>query len=71
MAKAQPFMPEATYAPVSNRACSRSDLNAIATPKPACKDLDRNGQTRAITVKATYTPVSNRACSRSWIDLRR
>ena len=33
MAKAQPFMSEATYAPVSNRACSRSDLNAIATPE--------------------------------------
>ncbi|ADK19788.1 hypothetical protein LC2W_2788 [Lacticaseibacillus paracasei] len=26
MAKAQPFMSEATYAPVSNRACSRSLL---------------------------------------------
>ena len=33
--------------------------------KPACKDLGRNGQTRAITPKATYTPVSNRAGSRS------
>ncbi|QOP55264.1 hypothetical protein DQM07_01295 [Lacticaseibacillus paracasei subsp. paracasei] len=33
--------------------------------KPAHKDLDRNGQTRAITVKAAYAPVSNRACSRS------
>jgi len=26
MAKVQPFMSEATYAPVSNRACSRSLL---------------------------------------------
>ncbi|KFC37445.1 alpha-galactosidase [Lacticaseibacillus rhamnosus K32] len=33
--------------------------------KPACKDLERNGQSPAITPKATYTPVSNRAGSRS------
>ncbi|PCL28019.1 acetyltransferase [Lacticaseibacillus rhamnosus] len=33
--------------------------------KPACKDLNRNGQRPAITVKATYTPVSDRAGSRS------
>ncbi|ONN73744.1 transcriptional regulator [Lacticaseibacillus rhamnosus] len=33
--------------------------------KPACKDLRRNGQTRAITSKDAYTPVSNRPCSRS------
>ncbi|AWN85269.1 MAG: alpha-galactosidase [Lactobacillus paracasei subsp. paracasei] len=33
--------------------------------KPACKDLDRNGQSPTITIKATYTPVSNRADSRS------
>ena len=33
--------------------------------KPACKDLRRNGQTRAITSKDAYTPVSNRAGSRS------
>ena len=33
--------------------------------KPACKDLERNGQKRAITSEATYTPVSNRAGSRS------
>ncbi|KIC96759.1 Malolactic regulator [Lacticaseibacillus rhamnosus] len=33
--------------------------------KPACKDLKRNGQSPAITLKATYTPVSNRAGSRS------
>ena len=32
---------------------------------PACKDLGRNGQDRAITTKATYTPVPNRAGSRS------
>ncbi|AGP73240.1 Malolactic regulator [Lacticaseibacillus rhamnosus] len=30
----------------------------------ACKDLKRNGQDRAITLKATYTPTSNRAGSR-------
>ncbi|KAB1969868.1 alpha-galactosidase [Lacticaseibacillus casei] len=33
--------------------------------KPACKDLRRNGQDRAITPEAAYTPVSNRAGSRS------
>ncbi|AGP75021.1 ATP-dependent nuclease subunit B [Lacticaseibacillus rhamnosus] len=33
--------------------------------KPACKDLERNGQTRAITLEAAYTPVSKRAGSRS------
>ncbi|AGP73017.1 acetyltransferase [Lacticaseibacillus rhamnosus] len=33
--------------------------------KPACKDLGRNGQKRAITPKAAYTPVSNRTGSRS------
>ena len=33
--------------------------------KPAHKDLGRNGQARAITLKATYTPVSKRAGSRS------
>ncbi|AGP72362.1 Malolactic regulator [Lacticaseibacillus rhamnosus LOCK900] len=33
--------------------------------KPACKDLKRNGQSPAITLKAAYTPVSNRASSRS------
>ncbi|MCT3171957.1 Malolactic regulator [Lacticaseibacillus rhamnosus] len=33
--------------------------------KSACKDLKRNGQDRAITLKAVYTPTSNRASSRS------
>ena len=33
--------------------------------KPACKDLDRNGQTQVITVKSAYTPVSNRGGERS------
>ena len=32
--------------------------------KPACKDLERNGQSLAITLEAAYTPVSNRAGSR-------
>ncbi|MCT3169825.1 hypothetical protein EFO71_07565 [Lacticaseibacillus rhamnosus] len=31
--------------------------------KSACKDLKRNGQVRAITLKAAYTPTSNRAGS--------
>ncbi|WCZ20601.1 acetyltransferase [Lacticaseibacillus paracasei] len=29
--------------------------------KPACKDLERNGQNPAITPKTAYTPVSKRA----------
>ena len=33
--------------------------------KSACKDLKRNGQSPAITLKAAYTPTSNRAGSRS------
>ena len=31
----------------------------------ACKDLGRNGQSPAITLKAAYTPIANRAGSRS------
>ncbi|MCT3171953.1 Malolactic regulator [Lacticaseibacillus rhamnosus] len=38
---------------------------------PACKDLGRNGQARAIATKATYTPVPNRAGSRSHKNLTR
>ncbi len=58
--------PKAAYAPVSNRAGSRS-LSITRSPaqKSACKDLSRNGQTRAITPEATYTPTSKRAGSRS------
>ncbi|KAB1968646.1 alpha-galactosidase [Lacticaseibacillus casei] len=43
---------------------SRSITRSLAQ-KPACKDLGRNGQNRAITPKATYTPASNRASSRT------
>ncbi|MCT3191364.1 alpha-galactosidase [Lacticaseibacillus rhamnosus] len=32
---------------------------------PACKNLGRNGQNRAITPKVAYTPVPTRAGSRS------
>ena len=35
------------------------------TQKPAHKDLERNGQSPAITFKAAYAPVSNRVGSRS------
>ncbi|MDK7182188.1 hypothetical protein QP429_02375, partial [Lacticaseibacillus rhamnosus] len=50
---------KATYAPVSNRAGSRS-LSITRSPaqKSACKDLSRNGQSPAITPEATYTPTS-------------
>ncbi|KMO53865.1 hypothetical protein PY98_07845, partial [Lacticaseibacillus rhamnosus] len=34
-------------------------------PETCVKDLERNGQARAITLKDTYAPVSNRAGSRS------
>ncbi|MBB1165430.1 ATP-dependent nuclease subunit B [Lactobacillus rhamnosus] len=62
----QVITPKAAYAPVSNRAGSRS-LSITRSPaqKSACKDLSRNGQTRAITPEATYTPTSKRAGSRS------
>ncbi|MDC8124578.1 acetyltransferase [Lacticaseibacillus rhamnosus] len=30
-----------------------------------CKDLERDGQGRAITPEAAYTPIPNRAGSRS------
>ncbi|WP_225441712.1 hypothetical protein, partial [Lacticaseibacillus rhamnosus] len=33
--------------------------------KSACKDLKRNGHSRAITLKAASTPTCNRAGSRS------
>ncbi len=65
MAKAQPFRFGATYAPVSNRACSRSVETRSLGQKPACKDLGRNGQSPAITPEAAYTPVSKRPSSRS------
>ncbi|OFP91043.1 ATP-dependent nuclease subunit B, partial [Lactobacillus sp. HMSC075D02] len=60
---------KATYAPVSNRAGSRSETRSPAQ-KSACKgsaykDLGRNGQGPAITSEATYTPTSKRAGSRS------
>ncbi|MED7631022.1 acetyltransferase [Lacticaseibacillus casei] len=38
--------------------------------KPACKELRRNGQGRAITPEATYTPTPKRAGSRSTIESR-
>ncbi|CAR86947.1 Conserved protein [Lacticaseibacillus rhamnosus GG] len=31
----------------------------------ACKDLERDGQARAITPEAAYTPIAKRSCSRS------
>ncbi|EKS49240.1 Alpha-galactosidase [Lacticaseibacillus rhamnosus LRHMDP2] len=46
------------------RAGLRSKTRSPAQ-KPAHKDLERNGQARAITLKATYAPVSKRAGSRS------
>ncbi|MED7629460.1 hypothetical protein DB330_00185 [Lacticaseibacillus casei] len=57
--------PKATYTPISKRSCSRSPITRSPAQKPACKDLDRNGQSPAITPEATYTPASKRAGSRS------
>ncbi|MBS4972400.1 MAG: alpha-galactosidase [Lacticaseibacillus rhamnosus] len=46
---------------------TRAQLTITRSPaqKSACKDLERAGQDRAITLEATYTPTSNRAGSRS------
>ncbi|WP_225441728.1 hypothetical protein, partial [Lacticaseibacillus rhamnosus] len=51
--------PEATYTPTPKRAGSRS-LSITRSPgqKPACKDLGRNGQNRAITPKERKRGVS-------------
>ncbi|MED7631183.1 alpha-galactosidase [Lacticaseibacillus casei] len=43
-------------------------LTRSPAQKPTCKDLGRNGQTRAITPKAAYTPASTRAGSCSGGD---
>ncbi|ARD33538.1 alpha-galactosidase [Lacticaseibacillus rhamnosus] len=48
-------------------ALAHAQLTITRSPaqKSACKDLERAGQDRAITLEATYTPTSNRAGSRS------
>ena len=43
----------------------RFTLTRLLAQGSAYKDLGRNGQERAITIKAAYTPTSNRAGSRS------
>ncbi|AER65561.1 ATP-dependent nuclease subunit B [Lacticaseibacillus rhamnosus] len=52
-----------------DKAPAHGRLAPVITRSPAqgsaCKDLGRNGQTRAITSKAAYTPIPNRAGSRS------
>ncbi|OFM69707.1 hypothetical protein HMPREF2667_09860, partial [Lactobacillus sp. HMSC064F12] len=58
---------KATYAPVSNRAGSRSETRS-QSQKSACKDLGRNDQKAVITPEAAYTPTSNRAGSRSHFE---
>ncbi|MCT3145570.1 ATP-dependent nuclease subunit B [Lacticaseibacillus rhamnosus] len=57
--------PKAAYAPVSNRAGSRSVETRSPAQESACKDLERNGQRAAITPEAAYTPTPKRAGSRS------
>ncbi|ONG02112.1 alpha-galactosidase [Lacticaseibacillus rhamnosus] len=41
-------------------------LTRSPAQKSACKNLERNGQERAITPEAAYTPTSTRAGSRSY-----
>jgi hypothetical protein len=65
MAKEQSFRLEATYVPVSNRACERSAKTRSLAQQPACKNLDCIDQSPVITVKAAYTSVTERANSRS------
>ena len=48
------------FSRIGSRAITRSPAQ-----KAAGKDLKRNGQDRAITLKAAYTPTSKRAGSRS------
>ncbi|NVO86924.1 alpha-galactosidase [Lactobacillus rhamnosus] len=66
MAKARPSRPRPLTLRFLN-APARAQLTITRSPaqKPACKDLGRNGQERAITPEAAYTPVSKRAGSRS------
>ncbi|MCT3169349.1 hypothetical protein EFO71_04860 [Lacticaseibacillus rhamnosus] len=45
--------------------CQLTLITRSPAQKSACKDLKRNGQDRAITLKAAYTPTSKRAGSRS------
>ncbi|OFM45965.1 Malolactic regulator [Lactobacillus sp. HMSC077C11] len=39
-------------------------VRTLSAMAKACKDLKRNGQNQAITLKAAYTPTSKRAGSR-------
>ena len=48
--------------------CQLMPITRSLAQGPACKDLGRNDQTRAITFKATYTPTSKRAGSRSLLQ---
>ena len=66
MAKARPSRPR----PLTLRlltAPAHAQLTITRSPaqKPACKDLRRNGQERAITPEATYIPISKRAGARA------
>ena len=63
--QARAITPKAAYAPVSNRAGSRSAETRSPAQESECKDLERNGQSPAITPEAAYTPTPKRAGSRS------
>ncbi|GMB71779.1 hypothetical protein NCCP2648_10330 [Lacticaseibacillus rhamnosus] len=39
------------------KTCWFTPITRSPAQKSACKDLKRNGQARAITLKATYVPV--------------
>ena len=59
MAKEQPFRLEATYVPVSNRACERSAKTRSLAQQPACKNLDCIDQSPVITGKANTRRLLN------------
>ncbi len=71
MAKARAITLKDAYAPVSNRAGSRSVLKRVhwrSDLRVRASTLMAKAQ--PFRVEATYTPIANRASSRSLIDLR-
>ncbi|AER64219.1 alpha-galactosidase [Lacticaseibacillus rhamnosus] len=65
MVKARPSRPRPLILRSLTAPARALTITRSPAQKSACKDLKRNGQNRAITLKATYTPTSNRAGSRS------
>ncbi|PLA56346.1 alpha-galactosidase [Lacticaseibacillus rhamnosus] len=65
MAKTGPSRPRPLTLRLLSAPARAHTITRSPAQKSACKDLKRNGQDRAITLKAAYTPTSNRAGSRS------